>query len=106
MSIQRSATSVKNKQIINIQENIENILTKDILEETPEIKNKFQSILLDLKNVRFDTIDSKMLEGDILDDAKIRDLIIEATGYNKWQIDHDDHDSVLEKNEVEYYKKK
>jgi len=102
MSIKISKSSQKNEEIERLQWEIEKIINNHkILKEIPETKKTLKTILDDLKKVSFENKDVKNLEGNIVGSERVKELIVEATGYIKWSLDEDE---ILEQDEVNEYK--
>jgi copper chaperone CopZ len=86
MTIKQSDASIKQSNIENIKNKIQDILKENILNETKDIKEKLKNILIDLENVKFDNQNTKKMNGKIFNSDEIKELIIEASGYTKWSL--------------------
>jgi hypothetical protein len=60
---------------------------REILNELPEIKNQIIELLAAIDKISFNNIEVKTLDGKIYSKEEILALIIDATGYKKWEFD-------------------
>lgn len=88
MAIKKSKYVVKKNGLEMISCEIKKISERKILNEFPEMKKKLQSLINDFKNISFEDNLGTILNGKVLDKEEIKELIIEATGYTKWEVDH------------------
>lgn len=103
MTIKQSDASSKNDEFKGLEYKVEQILDMRILKETPDILEKIQDILRDVKNVNFNNLNPILLEGTIFDSEEIKKMIIEGTGYTRWELSEE---SALSKNDINKYKDK